>query len=803
MVRSYFRYTEEAAWAVAVSGGARIAASADGRSILTPMLESVGVWPLRGGGTERRMRPRPTVAATASETTALQLSPDGEAVAVGYSDGTVRLWPVAGREPLLEEERVALSGHRSAVLCLAFAPDGSQLASGGADTLVVLWDVVAEAGVCKLRGHRGPVTGVAMIASLGALASVSKDGTLRLWDLHTQHCVQTCASPAGELWSVDMDESAGRLLTGGAGGELLLWTIAKAEVAGSAGGESGAADGATEEATPVGVDPLWMAAHATLRGSIATTSSAKVAQISCSADGGIVGVLYGDRTMGLWRARDGGERLKRAGKRRPLCGLRGSHKLHSFAFLPPRKPAAAPSAAKASRKRGSAPPPAVRVLVAQRDNSAAVWEVDTGARTAVPVPGACAPPAGHKHEPRAVALSGDGGLLASASDGEARVWSLGSRQCVRSLACGYGLSVAFVAGNKLVAVGTKSGGSLPLYELATGELVHENASAHSGAVWSLAVEPGGAALLSASADKTVATWSVVGEGGGGGASLAPELSADLGDDAMVVEGVTARRVHLTLYGHKLPVLCVGVSSDGTICASGSADKSVKLWGLDFGDMHRSLRAHTEPVTALAWDRLIKLWDADTYQLIHALRGHHAEVWSLAVSRDGGLLASASRDRSLRLPLAEGGESRGVAAGGARPLREGSRDHNLAYSHGRLLERRRAALDRNRRSRYLTARRSERRSAYLLRALGSVRPAELEQALLLLPFDAARTILYLLRVHHKPLVASRALLDLLGPIHAALSARVSAERARLGYNTAAREKKTGGKRRPKQKGSAAE
>ncbi|EOD30527.1 hypothetical protein EMIHUDRAFT_78190, partial [Emiliania huxleyi CCMP1516] len=155
------------------------------------MLESVGVWPLRGGGTERRMRPRPTVAATASETTALQLSPDGEAVAVGYSDGTVRLWPVAGREPLLEEERVALSGHRSAVLCLAFAPDGSQLASGGADTLVVLWDVVAEAGVCKLRGHRGPVTGVAMIASLGALASVSKDGTLRLWDLHTQHCVQT------------------------------------------------------------------------------------------------------------------------------------------------------------------------------------------------------------------------------------------------------------------------------------------------------------------------------------------------------------------------------------------------------------------------------------------------------------------------------------------------------------------------------------------------------------------------------------------------------------------------------------
>ena len=61
------------------------------------------------------------------------------------------------------------------------------------------------------------------------------------------------------------------------------------------------------------------------------------------------------------------------------------------------------------------------------------------------------------------------------------------------------------------------------------------------------------------------------------------------------------------------------------------------------------------------DRLIKLWDADTYQLIHALRGHLAEVWSLAVSRDGGLLASASRDRSLRLWSRSDEQARGGRA----------------------------------------------------------------------------------------------------------------------------------------------
>lgn len=43
---------------------------------------------------------------------------------------------------------------------------------------------------------------------------------------------------------------------------------------------------------------------------------------------------------------------------------------------------------------------------------------------------------------------------------------------------------------------------------------------------------------------------------------------------------------LSLYGHKLPVLCMSISSDNTLLITGSADKNVKIWGLDFGDCHR-------------------------------------------------------------------------------------------------------------------------------------------------------------------------------------------------------------------------
>jgi U3 small nucleolar RNA-associated protein 12 len=56
------------------------------------------------------------------------------------------------------------------------------------------------------------------------------------------------------------------------------------------------------------------------------------------------------------------------------------------------------------------------------------------------------------------------------------------------------------------------------------------------------------------------------------------------------------------YGHKLPALSVSASSDGSLLVSGSADKSIKVWGLDFGDCHKSLHGHGEAVMCVAFVR---------------------------------------------------------------------------------------------------------------------------------------------------------------------------------------------------------
>eukprot|EP01018_Ginkgo_biloba_P035815 Gb_01026 [translate_table: standard] len=57
--------------------------------------------------------------------------------------------------------------------------------------------------------------------------------------------------------------------------------------------------------------------------------------------------------------------------------------------------------------------------------------------------------------------------------------------------------------------------------------------------------------------------------------------------------VDSLKFFLSLYGHKLPVLCMDISSDGDLLVSGSADKNLKIWGLDFGDCHKSLFAHAD------------------------------------------------------------------------------------------------------------------------------------------------------------------------------------------------------------------
>lgn len=211
----------------------------------------------------------------------------------------------------------------------------------------------------------------------------------------------------------------------------------------------------------------------------------------------------------------------------------------------------------------------------------------------------------------------------------------------------------------------------------TDETAHANS-----AIWSLAVRPDGRGFCSGSADKTVKFWSFSVQSSGISAQVERQLvlpsdvlcvrynptkasaqllvAVALLDNTLRVFYEDSCKLFLTLYGHKLPVMCVDVSYDSQLLVSGSADKTIKLWGLDFGDCHRSLHAHDDSVTCVRFqpqthfffsagkDGMVKYWDADRAEQILLLSGHKGAVWSLDLSFDGSQVFTAGQDRSVRV-----------------------------------------------------------------------------------------------------------------------------------------------------------
>ena len=111
----------------------------DGRRVVTE--ERVGilhVWDFETGRLTRTLTlaigemPRSTTWAHAA------FSPDGRCLAVGASDGTVRLLEVA-----TGQERHRWQGHKQGVVKVLFSPDGTRLASGSWDRTILVWDVFA------------------------------------------------------------------------------------------------------------------------------------------------------------------------------------------------------------------------------------------------------------------------------------------------------------------------------------------------------------------------------------------------------------------------------------------------------------------------------------------------------------------------------------------------------------------------------------------------------------------------------------------------------------------------------------
>mmetsp|Transcript_31744 Transcript_31744/g.36251 ORF Transcript_31744/g.36251 Transcript_31744/m.36251 type:complete len:314 (-) Transcript_31744:203-1144(-) len=120
------------------------------------------------------------------------------------------------------------------------------------------------------------------------------------------------------------------------------------------------------------------------------------------------------------------------------------------------------------------------------------------------------------------------------------------------------------------------------------------------------------------------------------------------------------KLFLSLYGHSLPVLAFDISSDNTLLVSASADKNVKLWGLDFGDCHKSIFCHDDSITTVKFvrdthyfftgskDSIVKYYDGDTHEEIQVFEQSFGNIWGVDLSYIGDYLVTVSADSSIRI-----------------------------------------------------------------------------------------------------------------------------------------------------------
>lgn len=78
-----------------------------------------------------------------------------------------------------------LVGHSDSVRTVTVAPDGQWLASGSDDQTVKIWDLASGRMVLNLTGHTATVSCLAISPNGQWIASSSRDGTVRVWDIDT------------------------------------------------------------------------------------------------------------------------------------------------------------------------------------------------------------------------------------------------------------------------------------------------------------------------------------------------------------------------------------------------------------------------------------------------------------------------------------------------------------------------------------------------------------------------------------------------------------------------------------------
>jgi len=538
--------------------------------------------------------------------TSVSFSSDSQFLASSSLDKTVQIWR---RNPNTGEfgprPYKTLSGHGDWVYSVNFSPDGELLADSGKDQSIKLWS--ANGNLVKiLRGHQGGVNWVNFSPNGQFLASASDDKTVKIWR-RDGSLAQTLLGHLKGVTSVAFSPDGKLLASGSRDKTVKLWLR-----------EHNSSE-----------DGFVFRLYKTLQ------HTGTVWSLKFSSNGQHLATAGDDNLINLWNVN--GTLLKT---------FKGHNDaIASVAFSPDNKVLASGS----------------------YDKSVKLWRLDAPTL-----------PILKSHEDRvlSVAWSPDGQMLASGSrDHTVKLWQryssssgvetrlyktlVGHTDRVKSVSFDpLGQMFASASYDKTIKLWRRDGSLLLTLQ------------GHNDSVMSVSFSPDGQLLASASKDKTVKLWNREGQllktlfghqGWVNSVSFSPDgqVLASASDDQTVKLWRRDGTLLKTFSPHDSWVLGISFSPTDKLLASASWDNTVKLWRWDGTLLKTLLKGYSDSVNAVnfspngevlaaaSWDSTVKLWSSDG-KLIKTLNGHRAPVLDVSFSPDGQTLASASDDNTIIL-----------------------------------------------------------------------------------------------------------------------------------------------------------
>ncbi|HEY9627623.1 MAG TPA: caspase family protein [Coleofasciculaceae cyanobacterium] len=136
--------------------------------------------------------------------------------------------------------------------------------------------------------------------------------------------------------------------------------------------------------------------------------------------------------------------------------------------------------------------------------------------------------------------------------------------------------------------------------------------------------------------------------------------ASVSGNAVEVRDLRTGEIQHVLKGHTEIIHAIAMSPDGKTLATGSADKTIKLWDVQTGTLLQTLVGHAGVLWSMSFhpdgqvlasgggDSTIRLWDLNSGQLLRTISGHKDRLFPVVFSPDGKTLASGSKDTTIKI-----------------------------------------------------------------------------------------------------------------------------------------------------------